>query len=151
VYQNTADPAIPADDIVILKLGDPLVQFTPPENDSYTVFDQKLYDEADHIHKIADTRYDEDNGENPAGIAYLVDFTVSDGGQGNDGHVKGIIKRPSLDEHVPACTDQDKPDGQDDAEGEMDFTFHARLFSVRQADRNITAIKAFPAPYGKPS
>jgi hypothetical protein len=36
---------------------------------------------------------DEDNGENPAGVAHLVDFTVADGGQGDDRHVHGIAKR----------------------------------------------------------
>jgi hypothetical protein len=113
---------------VILKPGDLLVQFAPPENDSYAVFDQKLYQQADHIHEITDTRHDEENGENPADAAHLVDFAVTDGGQGDDGHVYGIRKRPTLDDHVSARTDQDKGNGKNHAEGEMAFSLHSRLF-----------------------
>ncbi len=113
---------------MIFQLGDLLVQFAPPENDSYAVFDQKLYKQADHIHKITDTRHDEKNGENTAAAAHLVHLAVTDGGQGDDGHIYGIANRPTLDNHVPARTDQYKGRSQDQAKGEMAFTFHDRSF-----------------------
>jgi hypothetical protein len=135
--QYAADPAIPADDVMVLQLGDLFVQFTPPENYSYAVFHQKLYKQTDYIHKITNTRHDEDDREGPAGITDLMNLAVTDGGQGNNRHVQGIIKWPSLDEHVSNRTDKDETDRQNDAEGEVAFTFHGVYVSIGQGDRSL--------------
>ena len=66
----------------------------------------------------------EEDGEDSPGVAHLMHFAVTDGGQRDNGHVHGIVERPTLDNHVPAGTKEHQNHGQHYSEGKMVFTLH---------------------------
>jgi hypothetical protein len=91
-----------------------------------------------HVKKEADAGDDQDDGVNLAGAADLMNFTITNGGQRNDRHVKGIQGLPLLDNDITQCTAEHEKDGQQDGYDNMFCGFHARssvsidvAFSVR--------------------
>ena len=64
-----------------------------------------------------------------------MNLAVTDRGQGDQGHIHGITRAPSLDDHIPggSCTEQEE--GQDYGEDQMVFTFHFFALTEKRAGR----------------
>jgi len=101
---DPADAAVATDDVMVLHGSNLLFQFAPPEDGPYLQINHRLGNHTQQIRNDADSEKDDEDREYFSLFREIADFPVTNGGNGNDCHVKGIEKTPALDKDVSGGT-----------------------------------------------
>src|SRR3954452_21545802 len=98
--------AAPAEDDVVLQLGDLSVHAPPLPALKNSVFHPERGQRTDRVGERSDSHEDETNGENAPGGVERLGLAIANGPQRNVRHVEGAEKPPALDDHI-ACDADD--------------------------------------------
>ena len=124
-------PAVAADDHVPGKAGRLAFHAIPPEEVSNLAFHDELGDHGEDVQGCADAEQDQHDGEGPPGGIQRSYLAVADGGDGGEGHEKGVGEAPPQDQPIA-----EGPEGDDErrhqecrSEPLLELQFHWDIFS----------------------
>ena len=122
-----ADPAVAAQDVVARKLVDCLDHSFGLPSSARRLNHKVLGHDADRAEDEPDPHDRKDHRPDAAGIGERLDFSETDGGEGDDRHVERIEQSPArLDDDVARRTDDDAADDDGQPDPDVGARDHGR-------------------------